>query len=119
MSKTTNKATSFKDKFNAFSKTFVGKLTLSATRAFIGVFIAAESQLFDAAVKLVGSHSSADFGVLKSLVAALAAAGVTAAVRAVQHYFFERNTTPPAPTRKPRKPRTKKPPVVPATPATG
>lgn len=72
----------FRAKLAAFEKTFVGKLVLSAARAFIGVFVAAESQLFNAVANY-------QFGVLKSLVVALAAAGVTAAVRAVQHYFFD------------------------------
>lgn len=76
--------------FNSFAKTFWGKVTLSAARAFIGVFVAAESQLFDAVVQLVTKHGTADFNVLKSLVVALAASAVTAAVRAVQHFFFDK-----------------------------
>lgn len=72
-----------------WESTLPGKLFLSALRAFVGVFIAAESQLFDAIVKLAGSHSHADFSTLKALLIALAAAGVTAAIRAVQHYFFK------------------------------
>lgn len=79
----------FKAWFSAFQKTFAGKVTLSAVRAFVGVFIAAEAQLFDVAVKLVSNHAAADFNVAKSLIVALFAAAVVAAVRAVQHFFFD------------------------------
>lgn len=83
----------FKLKFAAFQKTFVGKIVLSAARAFIGVFIAAEAQLFNLFVQLVNSHTQVDFGVLKNLVFALTAAGAVAAVRAVQHFFFDTPAT--------------------------
>lgn len=76
----------------AFEKTFVGKLTLSALRAFVGVFIGAEAQIFNAVINLVNTHTHADFGVLKNLLFALVAAALVAAVRAIQHFLFENNT---------------------------
>ena len=81
---------SLRAKFNAFSKTFTGKLVLSAARAFIGVFVAAEAQIFNALVNLVNSHDHAHWSVLASLILSLGAAGLTAAVRAVQHFLFEK-----------------------------
>lgn len=81
---------SFRDTFAAWSSTFVGKVTLSAVRAFVGVFIAAQAQLFDAVVKLANSHSQVDWGTTKTLLVSLAAAAVTAAIRAVQHFIFDK-----------------------------
>lgn len=79
----------FKAWLAQFETTLVGKVTVSAVRAFIGVFIAAESQLFNAVVNAVNSHDHAHWSVLASLVAALVGAGITAVIRAVQHYFFK------------------------------
>lgn len=76
-----------------FETTFLGKLFMSAVRAFIGVFIAAEANIFNAFITLVDSHTRADFGVVKNLLLALVAAGLTAAIRAIQHFLFESNTT--------------------------
>jgi len=79
----------FKAWFNTFKETFVGKLVLSAARAFIGVFIAAEAAIFNDVVNLINNHTIKDLNTLEALLLALVAAGFTAAVRAVQHFFFD------------------------------
>jgi len=81
----------FKAWLAAFEKTFEGKLALSALRAFVGVFIAAEASIFNDIVNAINSHTHASFSTLESLLVALAAAGFTAAVRAVQHFFFDQD----------------------------
>jgi hypothetical protein len=80
--------TGFKTWLAGFEATTTGKVVTSAVRAFVGVFIAAEAQIFNAVVNAVNSHDHSHWSVLASLVAALAAAGLTAAIRAVQVWFF-------------------------------
>jgi hypothetical protein len=74
-------------RYNEFRQTKFGKVVNTFVVAFIGTFVIAEAQVFNALSDIVSGKAS--FSVLLSLLGSLAVSAVIAAIRATEVYLFQ------------------------------